>query len=110
MYYPDEIREPEKVGGKGRLEPAEVEMAKSLIEKLSGSFKPERYDDQFRKELLRLLRAKARGKELPEPKQEEEAEVVDLMAALRESVERTTKQQKGNKRTTRRRRPAKKAS
>jgi DNA end-binding protein Ku len=110
MYYPDEIREPEKVGGKGRLEPAEVEMAKSLIENLSGSFKPERYDDEFRKELLRLLRAKAKGKELPEPKQEEEAEVVDLMAALRESVERTTKQQKGNKRTTRRRKPAKKAS
>jgi non-homologous end joining protein Ku len=57
-----------------------------------------------------LLRAKAKGKELPEPKQEEEAEVVDLMAALRESVERSTKQQKGKKRTTRRRKPAKKAS
>jgi DNA end-binding protein Ku len=110
MYYPDEIREPEKVGSKGRLEPAEVEMAKSLIENLSGSFKPEKYDDEFRKELLQLLRAKAKGKELPEPKQEEEAEVVDLMAALRESVERSTKQQKGKKRTTRRRKPAKKAS
>jgi DNA end-binding protein Ku len=110
MYYPDEIREPEKVGRKGKLEPAEVEMAKSLIENLSGSFKPDKYNDEFRKELLRLLRAKAKGKELPEPAQEEEAEVVDLMAALRESVERTTKQQKGNKRTTRRRKPAKKAS
>jgi DNA end-binding protein Ku len=110
MYYPDEIREPEKVGRKGKLEPAEVEMAKSLIENLSGSFKPDKYNDEFRKELLQLLRAKAKGKELPEPAQDEEAEVVDLMAALRESVERTTKQQKGNKRTTRRRKPAKKAS
>ena len=110
MYYPDEIREPEKVSAKRKLESAEVEMAKSLIENLSGSFKPEKYDDEFRKELLKLLRAKAKGKELPEPKQEEEAEVVDLMAALRESVERSKKQQNGKKRTARRRKPAKKAS
>jgi DNA end-binding protein Ku len=110
MYYADEIREPEKVGSKGRLEPAEVEMAKSLVENLSGSFKAEKYDDEYRKELLDLIRAKAKGKELPEPQAEEEAEVVDLMAALRESVERTTKEQKGSKRTTRRRKPAKKAS
>jgi DNA end-binding protein Ku len=110
MYYADEIREPEKVGSKGRLEPAEVEMAKSLVENLSGSFKAEKYDDEYRKELLDLIRAKAKGKELPEPQAEEEAEVVDLMAALRESVERTTKEQKGSKRTSRRRKPAKKAS
>ena len=110
MYYADEIREPEKVNGKGKLQPAEVEMAKSLIENLSSSFKAERYDDEYRKELLKLLRAKAKGKELPEPQKAEEAEVVDLMAALRESVERTKTQQGSNKRTTRRRKPAKKAS
>ena len=98
------------VSAKGKLESAEVEMAKSLIENLSGAFKPEKYDDEFRRELLKLLRAKAKGKELPEPKQEEEAEVVDLMAALRESVERSKKQQNGKKRTARRRKPAKKAS
>jgi non-homologous end joining protein Ku len=38
--------------------------------------------------LLDLIRSKAEGEPLPEPR-EEEAEVVDLMQALRESVERT---------------------
>src|ERR687895_1269250 len=99
MYYADEIRQPESVDGKGQLPKAEVEMAKSLVENLSEKFKPDKYDDQYRKELLKLIRAKAKGKELPEPKEEEEAEVVDLMAALRESVEQTRKKQR--KRTTR---------
>jgi DNA end-binding protein Ku len=95
MYYADEVRKPEKVNGKARVQKAEVDMAKSLVENLSSTFKPERYDDTYRKELLALIRAKAKGKELPEPAEEEEAEVIDLMDALRESVNET---QKGKKR------------
>ena len=91
MYYADEVRKPESVNGRTRLPKAEVEMAKSLVENLSGSFKPEKYDDTYRKELLDLIRSKAKGKKLPEPQEEEEAEVVDLMAALRESVDQTRK-------------------
>jgi DNA end-binding protein Ku len=98
MYYPDEIRQPESVDGRGRLAKAEADMAKSLVENLSEPFKPEKYDDRYRKELLSLIRKKAKGKKLPEPEAEEdEGEVVDLMAALRESVEQT--QRKQNKRT-----------
>ena len=89
MYYADEVRKPEQANGKVRVAKAEVEMAKSLVENLSGSFKPERYDDTYRKELLDLIRAKAKGVELPEPQEEEEGDVVDLMAALRESVQQT---------------------
>ena len=89
MYYADEIREPESVDANARVQTAEVDMAKSLVENLSASFDPKKYDDTYRKELLDLIRAKAKGKELPEPAEEEEGEVVDLMAALRESVEQT---------------------
>jgi DNA end-binding protein Ku len=98
MYYSDEVRQPEKVDGKARLQKPEVEMAKSLVENLSEPFKPEKYDDTYRKELLDLLRAKAKGKPLPEPDAEEEGEVVDLMAALRESVERTQKKSRSRSR------------
>jgi DNA end-binding protein Ku len=94
MYYADEVRKPERVNGNARLQKAEVEMAKSLVENLSDSFKPEKYDDTYRKELLDLIRAKAKGRKLPEPAQEEEAEVVDLMAALRESVKETKRKRK----------------
>jgi DNA end-binding protein Ku len=105
MYYADEIRQPESVDGSSRLQRAEVDMAKSLVENLSDSFRPEKYDDTYRKELLQLIRAKAKGKELPEPQEETEGEVVDLMEALRESVQRTKKPKK-----RRARKPAKKAS
>jgi DNA end-binding protein Ku len=94
MYYADEVRKPERVNGKARLQKAEVEMAKSLVENLSDSFEPEKYDDTYRKELLDLIRAKAKGRKLPEPVQEEEAEVVDLMEALRESVKETKRKRK----------------
>jgi DNA end-binding protein Ku len=105
MYYADEIRQPEAVDGKAKLQKAEVDMAKSLVENLSEPFRPDKYDDTYRKELLDLIKAKAKGKDLPEPQEEEEGEVVDLMAALRESVERTKKQRKKTKR-----KPARKAS
>ena len=95
MYYADEVREPEKVDGKAQLRKPEVEMAKSLVENLSAEFDPEKYDDTYRKELLQLLRAKAKGAPLPEPEEEPEGDVVDLMAALRESVERTKQERSG---------------
>jgi DNA end-binding protein Ku len=103
MYYADEVRKPEKVKAKGDLRAAEVEMAKSLVENLSESFDPEKYDDTYRKELLELMRAKAKGKKLPEPQEDEGGEVIDLMQALRESVEKT-------KRSARKRTPARKTS
>jgi DNA end-binding protein Ku len=100
MYYADEIRRPESVDGDAQVRKPEVEMAKSLVENLSAEFDPDKYDDTYRKELLDLIKAKAKGQKLPEPKDEDEGEVVDLMAALRESVERTQKQRKQAKRAT----------
>ena len=103
MYYADEVRKPDKVKAKGDLRAAEVEMAKSLVENLSEPFDPEKYDDTYRKELLELMRAKAKGKKLPEPQEDEGGEVIDLMQALRESVEKT-------KRSAGKRTPARKTS
>ena len=92
MYYAEEVRRPAEVAGEAAagdgLRKAEVEMAKSLVENLSAEFDPERYDDTYRSELLELIRSKAEGTPLPEPA-EVEPQVVDLMQALRESVERT---------------------
>jgi DNA end-binding protein Ku len=120
MYYPDEVREPESVSG-GKLQPAEVEMAKALVENLSEPFKPDKYNDNYRKELLDLIRAKAEGQPLPEPDTGEPGQVVDLMEALRESVERTKRSRSARKPAARKtpaskgtssssRKPARKAS
>ena len=94
MYYAYEVRRPEKIeesedGRKPAVRKEELEMAKSLVESMSASFDPEKYDDQYRKELLEVIRAKAKGVPPPEPEPEKEGEVADLMAALRESVKQT---------------------
>jgi DNA end-binding protein Ku len=94
MYYSDEVRNPERLdesenGRKASVRKEEVEMAKSLVESLTSSFNPDKYDDDYRKELIKLIRSKAKGKKLPEPEPEEECEVIDLMAALRESVKQS---------------------
>ncbi|MDX6511472.1 MAG: end-binding protein Ku [Gaiellaceae bacterium] len=107
MYYDDEVRKPDELTDLGDVEvrDAEVEMAKTLVENLSGEFEPSKYDDQYRKELLDLIHAKAEREPLPEREEEETGEVVDLMAALRASVEQTKKSH-----STRKRPRAKKAS
>src|SRR5581483_5435786 len=87
MYYADEVRAAPEVEDV-ELRKGEIDMAKTLVENLSAEFDPGKYDDSYRRELLELIQAKAEGMPLPEPA-EEEAEVVDLMQALRESVERT---------------------
>ena len=90
MYYADEVRKPEEAP-KPQVRAPEVEMAKTLIENLAAEWDPEKYHDRYRSELLDLLQKKAKGKPLPEPKEEAAGEVVDLMEALRQSVAATQK-------------------
>jgi DNA end-binding protein Ku len=106
MYYDDEVRKPAELGDVGdvKVRDAEVKMAKALVENLSGSFDPTKYGDEYRKELLDLIHAKAEGAPLPAREEEKTGEVVDLMEALRASVEQTKKDR------TRKRPRAKKAS
>lgn len=73
----------------------ELGMAEKLIEGMSAAFEPERYRDTYRADLLRRIEEKVRKGEThvlaAEEGEEEEprtAEVIDLMAALRKSLER----------------------
>jgi len=94
MYYADEVRRPEEVP-KPQVRSAEVDMAKTLIENLAATWDPDRYHDRYRNELLELLRKKAEGQPLPEPEEAAEGEVVDLMEALRQSVQATQRKRTG---------------
>ena len=93
MYYADEVRQPEDAPAP-RLQDAEVQMAKTLIENLAAKWEPEKYHDRYRNELLDLLQKKAEGEPLPEPAEDTGGEVVDLMEALKQSVAATKKKRK----------------
>jgi len=70
---------------------AEVTMAQSFIDALAGDFNPEDFTDSYREALEALVQSKAEGVPLAEPEAPKEAEVVDLVAALRASVEAAKK-------------------
>lgn len=91
MLWPDEIRTPEFsfLGEDIEVKPQELKMAESLIEALSGEFDPEQYTDAYREALQSLIDAKVEGHEVVEAASEAPTagSVVDLMAALRASVD-----------------------
>ena len=88
MYWPDEIREAD-FGGvdvSAKIRGQELEMAKQLIESLSGEWNPEAYSDEYREALLQIVEAKLNGQEIEVVAPEPTAKVVDLMEALKASV------------------------
>jgi DNA end-binding protein Ku len=64
----------------------EVDMARQLIESLSGDWEPDKYHDTYRERVLEMIEQKAEGKEIVLQPAEEPQEVPDLMAALEASV------------------------
>lgn len=66
----------------------ELEMAKMLVGSLAGEWSPEKYTDEYRANLMRIIQAKIKGKpaDLVAPAEPERAEVVDLMERLRRSL------------------------
>jgi DNA end-binding protein Ku len=88
MYYKEEVREMEGFGGTdAELKEAEVRVAHQLIEALAAPFEPEKYHDTFEDNLKKLIQARLEGKEVATvEKPRKPAPVVDLMAALKESL------------------------
>lgn len=73
----------------------ELDMAKALVDHMTVEWKPDRYTDEYRSALLKLIEQKIEsgGKELPEPKRASRpaTNVVDLVSVLQESLDRTGK-------------------
>ena len=98
MLWPDEVRTPEFAFLDEDIEVKgpELKMAESLIDALSGEFDPTQYTDAYREALESLIEAKVEGAEVVEAPGEAPTagSVVDLMAALRASVEAAKKDRK----------------
>ncbi len=94
LRYDEEVRKPSDVGvtiPKGlakAVRPQELSMAKKLVEGMETTWEPAAYRDEYRDDLLKLVKQRAKGakaaKEVAEPRRE--TKVLDLMEALRRSV------------------------
>lgn len=93
MHWPDEIRQPEfeELSKEPEIRKQELDMAKNLIENLSDSFNPESFVDNYRERLAAAVQAKVEGMEVAVAPTKEPTQIVDLMEALKASVEATKK-------------------
>jgi DNA end-binding protein Ku len=90
LHWPDEIRSAGELDLPDEdfdFKPAELAMAKQLVSAMTGEFEPEKYRDEYRDALMKIIEQKVEGREVvaPEPV-EETGKLVDLMAALEASV------------------------
>jgi DNA end-binding protein Ku len=112
LHWPDEIRSTEGLKGlegEVKINPKELEMAKALIESLADSFDPSRYKDEYREAVMKVVEAKMQGEVIEAPEAPQPARVMDLMEALRASVEQAKKSRAAREKPaaeTRRRRKA----
>ena len=101
MFWPDEIRStgaldlPE--GAEAKVRAKELDMARSLVNSLADKFKPESYTDAYRAALEELIEQKMRGEKRNAPRRKPEPKIVDLMDALRASVDHAKKAQPAGK-------------
>jgi DNA end-binding protein Ku len=113
MYWPDEIREAafEEVDKAAEVKPRlqEIQMAKTLIDNLTQDFDPSAFTDEYREKLLEIVEKKVAGEEIEVIPEAAEPKVVDLMEALRASVE-ASKEKTARSKSTRKAAPRKKAA
>jgi len=103
LHWPDEIRStgdldiPEDV----KVSPAELKMAENLVNMMATEFEPDEYKDEYKEAVLKVVEAKVEKREVIEaPEPEAETTVVDLMSALKASVEKAKKGEAKTKRST----------
>src|SRR5262245_45486116 len=92
MYFADEVRNPDEIidnlPAAEKQAPRELDIAKQLIDSMSAKWNPDEYHDSYREQVEALIERKQRGEEVvTEAAAPQDAEVTDLMDALRRSAE-----------------------
>ncbi len=99
LLYADEVR-PQEALDEIEISEAEMKIATALVELLEEDFDITKYRDQYRDALMKMIEAKLEGQEFVAPEEPAEAApAVDLMAALRASVEAARARKEGKAET-----------
>jgi DNA end-binding protein Ku len=95
LFVAEDVRsqaEIDEAVGETEIKDAEMDLARQVIDSLSGDFEPDELESEYRRDLREMLEAKLAGEEIKRPEPEpEEAPVIDLMEALRQSVSEAQK-------------------
>lgn len=89
MFYAADIKELQKSYSKPEVSEQELTMAKTLINSMDTPFDPSQYKDEYQIKLRQLIETKIAGQEIVAPKAEKQENVIDLMEALKASIEST---------------------
>jgi DNA end-binding protein Ku len=106
MHYNDEVIPADRVAGlevKAKVDERELKMAQQLIDSLSTKFKPEKYHDEYREQVMEVIERKAAGEEIvsaPTVDKESGGRARNLMAALEESLARSRGENNARSRRT----------
>ncbi|HHU06365.1 MAG TPA: Ku protein [Clostridiales bacterium] len=92
MFYADEVKELQKQYTKPEVSEAELNMAKLLINSMDTPFDPSKYKDEYQEKLRALIETKISGKEIVAAEPERPGKVIDLMEALKASVEKAQRE------------------
>ena len=88
LYYGNELHKANKAAApKVKFSAKELEMAKSLVQHLTAKFKIGEFHDTYRENVERLISEKQKGKQITTVKQARKAPVIDLMEALKKSLQ-----------------------
>lgn len=92
MFYADDIKGLQKPYIKPEVSQQELQMAKTLINSMDTPFEPAQYQDEYQVKLRALIENKISGKEIVSSVPERTDKVIDLMEALKASVEKAQKE------------------
>jgi len=89
MHYAEDIKDLPKSYNRPEVTEEELKLAKLLIQSMDTPFNPENYHDEYQVKLKELIEAKIAGKEVVEAKPEADYKVIDLLEALKASIEKS---------------------
>ena len=90
LFFAEDVRsraEIEEAVGETDVKQPELELAGQVIQSLVGEFEPTDFENEYRRDLRAMLEAKLAGEEVARPEPVPETPVVDLMEALKRSVD-----------------------
>ncbi|HEY8365446.1 MAG TPA: Ku protein [Haloplasmataceae bacterium] len=90
MYFKDEIKQMEDLFFNVDLNQAEVDLAKQLIGQMTKKFQPEIFHDEYQEKLQKAIEQKIQGAEFSVPKDENLPNIINLMDALKASLNEVT--------------------